>query len=593
MQAFARHLRIVTLLMAVSAAIQAVLIARAVVPALDAVRFAALARQIDTQGLVATARSQSEPPLFGVWVWVVHTGLVAVAGEFPASWALSTQLAAAIPLVLTLLPLYAASVCIYGRGPAVAGCLFFACLPEIARLGPDGISDSTSILLISLAFAACVAFFAQRFGPGGMARRPHDAPGQAAAGQVHVAWLLAAGVATAVALQVRKEALVLPSVLAVVGLLFQLSPATRLPWRKALAAAGAFGLGFAAIFGPYLLCIGALTPTAMVRRVAAEPSDDEIPWCRRADETMTSWDGWRLGDGGRMTFAPKDPSLSLRQRGLLPALARFAGEIAKLYWYWVGLLLLYALGRARSSGWRPLDGFVWIFVVVDAVFTVAFSAREGYLGARHLLPLIIATIGCAGRGAIDLGERLAVGFARRGGSSSPAGWNWLVRPSSGAVGVVLLAALGCLAKNVKPLNFNAAGHRAAAAWLACEAPLSGAVIDTHGWAALLSGRKMHMFFEGRTAFTDPAVQYFVLEQEELNFGTRRSQTLRQLLARAGQQVALFGARPGDSRDRSVAVYRWRPELLTHGVAGGAPPKSAAGAQAGELAQACQRQGSAQ
>jgi hypothetical protein len=69
------------------------------------------------------------------------------------------------------------------------------------------------------------------------------------------------------------------------------------------------------------------------------------------------------------------------------------------------------------------------------------------------------------------------------------------------------------------------------------------------------------------AFGDPRLAYVVLEQRELDYGSRRSRTLECLLDVAGQPVTAFGhsehGRPGQG---DVLIYRWNPERFSRWVA---------------------------
>jgi len=99
-----RHTAALAGLVTLSCLVQLVLIQRATVPALDAVRFVQTARRIDLDGLGETLRHGREEPLFPGWVWLVHEGLERAGGQLRSSWAKSVQLAAAIPLVLVVVP---------------------------------------------------------------------------------------------------------------------------------------------------------------------------------------------------------------------------------------------------------------------------------------------------------------------------------------------------------------------------------------------------------------------------------------------------------------------------------------------------------
>ena len=116
-----RQLVIVGGLLCLSCLVQGVVILRATTTGLDAVRFVGIARSIDQQGLLQTVRTERQQPLFPAWVWVVHGGLQRTVGEFPSAWATSAQLAAAIPLVLAVVPLYFLLVRLVGGAAAAAG----------------------------------------------------------------------------------------------------------------------------------------------------------------------------------------------------------------------------------------------------------------------------------------------------------------------------------------------------------------------------------------------------------------------------------------------------------------------------------------
>ncbi|MFH1267226.1 MAG: hypothetical protein ABIK89_15970, partial [Planctomycetota bacterium] len=140
-----RQLAAVAGLVALSCLVQLVLIRRVPVPALDAVRFARTAQRIESGGLGETIRQGREEPLFAAWVWLVHKGVEEAGGQFRSSWAASVQLAAAIPLVLVVVPVYFVSVRLVGPAAGLAGSLLFCVLPEVSRLGADGLSDSTHL----------------------------------------------------------------------------------------------------------------------------------------------------------------------------------------------------------------------------------------------------------------------------------------------------------------------------------------------------------------------------------------------------------------------------------------------------------------
>jgi len=265
-----RHIAIVAGLLALSCVVQLLLIRRATVPALDAVGFVEIAQRIDAQGFLATIRHEREQPLFPAWVWLVHEGLERTAGPARASWAASVQLAAAIPLVLAVVPVYFLSLGLVGPAPAAAGSLFFCLLPEVSRLGADGLGDGLHLLLFCLAFWAVVVYLARPV--------PCQSPRnglrvtafmRSGAGRSPM-WLVVAGTLAALAVLVRAEALVLPAALVVALLAFRLRARRRRPWSALATALGCLALGLSRGRGGELSAHGRGTDSGTLR--AGRPS---------------------------------------------------------------------------------------------------------------------------------------------------------------------------------------------------------------------------------------------------------------------------------------------------------------------------------
>ncbi len=310
---------ILSALVAAACVVQAVAIARAAVPALDAVRFVTSARTIDEIGLLGFLRDQTEPPLFSLSVWGVHTILVAALGDFREAWALSVQLAAALPLMLLPIPVFLLGKRFVGPQAALLGTVLVVCLPEMIRLGADGISDSTHLLWFSLALMLLVLHLS----PSDEARLP-----------VLPAWL--GGVATAFALLARSEAVLLAiafcAVISVRGIRQR-----RLPWRSAIP----YSAGLAAILVPY----GVLLAVAVSGSCcAADGGASEVAAHVSAD--------FDLEEGERLFFASKDPTTSISRRGVSPQ-RRLGGRGPKAFGYLPGILALIGRGVCVSPSSAP------------------------------------------------------------------------------------------------------------------------------------------------------------------------------------------------------------------------------------------------
>jgi len=550
-----RHVMVVLGLLAVSGLVQLVVIARSTVPALDAVRFARYAQSIDREGLLPTLLREYEQPLFPAWVWAVHRGAEHLGERESVSWAGCVQVAAAVPLVLALVPLYFGVMRLVGRRAAAAGCLLFCVLPEVARLGADGISDTTHLLFFCTAFWAVAEYFGPTRQTGDARTRPP-------------LWLLVAGLAVGMALLARAEVLVLAGALGVALVLFQWQPARRQSWPSLAAGSACFLLGLAAVWGPFLTLNCSLTPEAALARVLGRAPAAQTPLPCPALEADRLAAGWHLDDGRPASFDLKDRTTSIRRRGYGAAVLRFARELADATGYWIGALALFGawrLGRIRPGAG---DRFVQLFFVMYCLAALHTAATEGYLASRHLLALVVPAVGCAGYGACQLGA-----WARGLSRFSALPLLGVRRPSKAVVQetpisvsfqnhrrltwvVVALCAAACLPQTVMRIHYSREGHRMAAEWLEHSAPAQGAVLDTHGLTGLVSGRTTVPYERAPAVLGDPRLAYVVLEGQELDYPSRRSRTLRSLLA-AGRKVAEFPPptvrRPNQRR---VLVYRW-------------------------------------
>jgi hypothetical protein len=534
-----RKFAAVAALVGLSCLVQAALVRRAALPAQDSVGFVRFAQKIDQQGLLPTLRAESQQPLFPVTVWLVHRAIQRVGGPLASDWALSAQLAAAAALVLAVVPVYFIGLRLVGPRGAAAGAVMFCVLPEVARLGADGLSDSTHLLLFALAFWAVAVYFTGRS-----------------------LWLIAAGGATAAALLARAEAIVLPAALALSMLAFQLQPNRRQPWRRLALGAGGFLLGFAVVFLPYLTAVGPLAPRAAVGRMRGtyRPPQDSAPQPR--PPVATSDAVWRLPDGRPMSFAYKETSISIRHRGYGPAIGTFADELAHAFGGWIGLFALFGVWRLRRTPPRRLDRLVQVFFLLYVLAAVYHAAGVGYLSARHLLPLVAVSIGCVGYGLAETAGWIAQAISVRQKSSGGRIARRTVRGlrTVTAWATVVLAAVACLICQAEPLHAARQGHRSAGDWLAREAGQPGPVLDTLGFTGLYSGRPTYASRDTWAALCDPGLAYVVLERWEIEFASDRGRTLRVLLEAAAEPVAEFpqSGRPAEA-DRNVLVYRWSPQ----------------------------------
>ena len=527
-------------LLVVSSVVQACVIWRSTTTSFDAVWFVNLAREMDQVGVLAAMTVQREQPLFPVWLWIVHEIVQHAVGVCRWEWALSAQLAAATALVLAVVPVYFVSVRLVGKVAGLAAALLFCLLPEVCRLGADGISDSSHLLLFSLALWAILEYLTRLECP------PCSQDSTSRLGPSIL--LLGAGLATAAAVLTRAEAMVLPLALTVTLAVFQVGRSRRQPVMRVLAHLGCFAFGFAVIFIPYLAAVGSLEPKdALARAMGRYQSPAHSP----AADPAIGGPAWELADGCPMSFAVKEPTSTIRQRGYGRAITELFEELAQLFGPLAGPLALLGLFRLRGRRPSAADRFAHILLLLFTFLLLRHAAHEGYLSTRHLLVWMVVGIGCAGYGALEL-ARLLAGLFRSAGLGS-----WA---PPAAIGSVTLAVIGTWSLWLaEPLHASRLGHRRAAEWLATVAAAPGAVFDTHGWTGLYSGRRTYGPDELRKALGDPRLAYLVLEPQELEFASDRSRTLRWLIETAAEPAVKFSHSEQWQAHPAVAVYRWYPQ----------------------------------
>ena len=217
-----------------------------------------------------------------------------------------------------------------------------------------------------------------------------------------------------------------------------------------------------------------------------------------------------MAGGEPASFAAKDPTVSIRRRGYAAASVRFGRKLADAFGYWIGALALFGAWRLRRRRATAGDRFAQVFFVLFSLAAIQFSAAEGYLVPRHLLPLVVAGIASAGFGAVELAPRRAASAA-----------------------IVVLAGIACLPQTWMHLHDSRVGHRAAGEWLGTQAEFPGAVLDTQGWTGLYSGRGTYPYENAPAALRDPHLAYVVLQRGEFDRQSARSRTLRWLIETAG------------------------------------------------------------
>jgi len=529
-----RKIAVTGALVGLACVVQAWTISRAVVPAQDSIRYLTVAQAMSRDGFLPTIRAQREQPLFPALVCLTHAALEYAGISAVGRWATSLQLAAALPLVLSVVPVYLLFRRLVGPSAALGGGVLFCLAGEVARLGADGLADSVHLCFFFIALWCASAYLAKR-------RTPSPA------------WLAAAGVFTGIALLARVEAIVIP-----------LAMFAALAWRRwwlkrgsswsVAAAGGAYAMGLVVVVTPFLAVCEETRLDGLVNRVLGRQGVSEARPLNVSPSHMELREPveqhWYLDGAGWLSFGRKDFSTSSRVRGWPAAVSEFARELSHAFQYWLGGLALIGMWRLRSRAARPVDRLVQCVALALAAAAMYVSMSSGYLSSRHLLVILVLGLGCAGVGLGEL-ARGCTTIARRW-SAAPWPERSLRRAAIG------LAAAGCLPVLARPLHASRAGHREAAIWLARNAEEHEVVLDSRGWTALYTGRTTYRYDAAQTALSDPKLAYVVVEQEELEADSRRGETLRLLATQAMEPLARFAAN-GASDKHHVVVHRWCPD----------------------------------
>ena len=518
--------------MLLALAVQCWLVARTPVTSIDSVRFISIAQSIDAQGLLSVLHTDREQPLFPLIVCGIHHVLDSAGIEQTTVWMRSAQTASVLGLLLAIPAIYLVARRMVGHTAATIGTTAFALLPEVARIGPDGVADAWHLALAAWSIAL---FF-------------H-------AGKREKVFWIVGGTLMALALLVRIEAVVAIGAVLLSPLLFRRVASDNGRNKLSLAQPACFMLGLAGVFLPYFYVCDTCQPTQAVSRLlgraAAQETDRAIvngPGLTA--QKLEATDNTLLEKvPGLATFSTKEPGKSIRRRGLFPASIKVAEETADLFGYWVGILGI--VGALTVSSQRQqftqLDRFAWLLIGLLLSAVIWFTTKEGYVTARHLLLLLIPSIGSIGVGFLVIGNKIH-GIL----NTKPL----LSRLSPLAVPTMLLLLMTL--SHITPHRAHRSAYREAGRWLAEQSQQNTTpetVFDTRGWTSLFSTMPTYQAERAKDAFADPRLEYIVVMEEELLTSSDRSSTLRELLDQGAKRVAKFNSpdvrRPTDA----LVVYR--------------------------------------
>jgi len=490
---------------------QARYVARATLPAQDAVDVVSVAQRFASDGPAAALRSERASPLFPALIAIAH-GLASRAGWISSQdWASPPQWVAAAAMVLAVWPILLSTERVAGRAAAATATTLFIALPGLARLGGDGLGDA-----VHLCFVAWGVWFL-----------------------VSSRWFVA-GLCIAAALLVRPEAAIVPAAVFAVALF---RPELRVP---------RFFIAASLWLVPYLV-VGVTSPSELVERLrgSAAPTD-AVPMndvVERHADAATSDDA---STDRRYDFGRKDADRSSRFHGLAATLHEYGTELTQAFGFVLLPLIVWGLFVVRRREGHGLDVAIGVALAVAVAthLTIVFvmAWRGGYLSTRHFALPVLLTLPYAAVGLDDVCRRLAASRWNRFQIS-----NWKLQ-----MAMVVTFVIASLATTSVPLHESQRAHREAAAWLTSPASRPGAVLDQQGYTALYTGRPTYRFAASEAAFADSRLRYVVVERGDVEADTPRGTALRKVLGPADAAVAQFAA-PRDRLPRDVLVFSKEPD----------------------------------
>jgi len=501
---------VVVALLLLACLVQAVVLHRAVVPALDSVRSIAEAKAMSRHGaLSALLHRADDSPLFPATVAALHSTLEPWLVTRRDGWALAAQLAASLAIILTAPLVYLIATRMVAGRAALLAAILFCLLPEVARFGGDGISDSLGLLFFALALWGVLAAVPL----GGDEDIPGDVPGEGGGSRLAP---FVGGVAAAVSLLVGAEILCLVAMVAAMAI--------RRRWRMTSVL---FLLGFSLAIGAWYVAASATAASPLLSPGLTANAPSPLP--------------------------VKESSVSIRFAGQGAAIVAAAKALPRLMHYLLLPLAAWGYLVACDSRTQNANRFALGFAALYLVAATFYAARAGYLEPRHLAPLALVLLPWSGAGLMAAGDKCA-GVMRVGRTATLVRW--------GIVGVVATA---CFVQSAKPLHGRRTPHRDAADWLARDAAPGDCVLDSRGWTGLHSGLTSYGFAEAATALASPHLRYLVVERHELRYASARSDLLSDLVARDATQAAEFDSPSGDP-GQNVLVFRWTRHPSSHFVA---------------------------
>lgn len=569
------HGRRLVFLAALAAGIQLLTVHQTLLPARDNIHFIRIAHGIAADGVLPAVRRSEHHPLYPLAIAACHRGALWLGvSDDPQLWLRSAQFAAVIPLILLPLAAYGVGLRLFNPAVAFGSGVLVGCLPAVAQLGADGMTEGWYLLFFLLGFLACLEYLASQ----------------------RVGWLFASGLAAGLAYLARPEGLLLPlAVLLSLGIA-QTVRSWRLPWSRTARGAVALVTGALVMVAPYSLVKGTLTDKQSLARALNQTPPPRRPSRREdlkrpdsplleAEEPATTVASARGAESARPGKAVK----SFRFKGPAPplmshkdALREFVSELVESLSYVFAAAALIGLLFPVSARPRPVDVPVLVMLIVFSVALVESASHGGFVSTRHVLTPACLLVnwsvhgGCVlAAGVAALCRRLepVLRFRRSAKVAASKAPQHGVAAGDGRrllgarLALLSSAVLFCVVQLSEHHREDRLGHIKAARWLAENTPAEAVVLDTYGWASLLSNRPAYLTEAARHAFRNPRLAYVVAHRRFLDFDTQQSRNIRELLDVGGRRRVLFPCDSGDQED-AVAIYEFSLSRANEQLAAG-------------------------
>jgi hypothetical protein len=379
----------------------------------------------------------------------------------------------------------------------------FQCLPVVARVTSDALSEATFLLTSVVTLLLAV-------------RSLRD----------YSVWRLAlCGATGGCCYLIRPEgALTVVSVLTVL-LGLQTLPRWHRPWSTVLPAVGSLSVSAAIVAGPYIAVIG---------HVTNKPTGQAVMEVAQAG-VRNQESGVRVQKSGRHLWSPDSCPLTpcllavwWHPEGEKDWFERFmwglgaeVNQVIRGFAYVAWLPVLLGLGwYYRRMPEKPAAWIITVLCGFHAILLCRVGTVVGYISERHVLIIVLCGLYWAVWAISRMARRWRQARSRLRIDVSSA--------------VIVTFMLACLPMTLQPLHANQVGHREAGLWLALHCRPGDTIVDPFDWSYFYAGR---VFEEECSPLPDrQAVRYVVLEHTRKPHAELTMLPLAKELAEGGQVV---------------------------------------------------------